>query len=69
MVFEDGNNTVLRREVTQTLGQDDLVDEPDEALPLPLQTSQRLGGLGRLLSQTPIAHGERAIGSRSANAS
>ncbi len=33
MVFEDGDNTVLRREVTQTLGQDDLVDEPDEALP------------------------------------
>ena len=33
MVFEDGDNTVLRREVTQTLGQDDLVDEPDAPLP------------------------------------
>jgi tetratricopeptide (TPR) repeat protein len=33
MVFEDGDNTVLRREVTQTLGQDDLVDEPDAPVP------------------------------------
>ncbi len=33
MVFEDGDSTVLRREATQALEQDDLVDEPDVALP------------------------------------
>ncbi len=33
MVLDDGDNTGLRREVTQALGQDDLVDQPDSALP------------------------------------
>ncbi|MGB5351114.1 MAG: tetratricopeptide repeat protein [Polyangiales bacterium] len=33
MVFEDGDNAARRREVTQALGQDDLVDESDSVLP------------------------------------
>jgi len=33
MAFEEGDITVLRRDATQELGQDDLVDEPDSARP------------------------------------
>lgn len=33
MAYEEGDTTGLRREVTQALGQDDLVDEPDSARP------------------------------------
>ncbi|MFW2389820.1 MAG: tetratricopeptide repeat protein, partial [Polyangiales bacterium] len=33
MGYDDGDMTALRREVTQALGQDDLVDEPDSARP------------------------------------
>jgi tetratricopeptide (TPR) repeat protein len=33
MAFEDGDITLLRREATQELGQDDLVEEPDSARP------------------------------------
>ena len=33
MVFEDGDSAALRREVTQALEQDDLVDEPTSVLP------------------------------------
>ncbi|MGB3052344.1 MAG: tetratricopeptide repeat protein [Polyangiales bacterium] len=40
MVFEDGDSTALRREVTQALGQDDLVEEPDAANPPALPGAQ-----------------------------
>ena len=33
MAFEEGDITVLRRDATQELGRDDLVDEPDSARP------------------------------------
>ena len=41
MVFEDGDSAALRREVTQALGQDDLVDEPDSAIPPALPGAPR----------------------------
>lgn len=40
MAFEDADNTALRREVTQGLGQDDLVEEPDSARPPALPDRQ-----------------------------
>jgi tetratricopeptide (TPR) repeat protein len=33
MAFEEGDITLLRRDATQQLGQDDLVEEPDSAMP------------------------------------
>ncbi len=35
MGLEDGDITALRRELTQELGQDDLVEEPDHGPPKP----------------------------------
>jgi tetratricopeptide (TPR) repeat protein len=42
MAFEEGDTTALRRDATQELGQDDLVEEPDSALPpaLPGQSTR-----------------------------
>ena len=43
MAFEEGDITVLGRDATQALGQDDLVEEPDSAGPPAVPPSQGIG--------------------------
>ena len=56
MAFEDGDNTALRREVTQALGQDDLVEEPNSALPPALPGSPRPAAANR----PPLSDADRS---------
>ena len=55
MAFEEGDITALRREVTQALGQDDLVDEPEAPGPPALPDAQA----GDPSRRSPMSRGDR----------